>query len=177
MLFKEWGEENFVQYLSSHFPAQNPAVGIGDDCAVIPCEQGTVCLITTDALIEGVHFLKEQILARDLGYKTVAVSVSDVTAMGGVPKYAFLSIAIPKAMECAWVCDVIQGVKEGCEKWGLLLLGGDTIGSKRDLFLNLTLMGSASAEKVKYRHQAKIGDTICVTGNLGNAGGGLKALQ
>ncbi len=177
MQFQDWGEERFIQHLANNFPVKGHIVGIGDDCAVIPGELGVAWLVTTDALIEGVHFLKDQISARDLGYKTVAVNVSDITAMGGEPKYAFLSIALPKATDCAWVCDVIQGVKDACKKWDLLLLGGDTVGSKRDLFLNLTLMGSAVATKIKYRNQAKPGDVICVSGYLGDAGGGLKAIQ
>lgn len=177
MQLQDWGEEKFIQYLAKQFPVKDSIVGIGDDCAVIPGEQGMAWLVTTDALIEGVHFLKDQITARDLGYKTVAVNVSDITAMGGEPKYAFLSLALPKTVDCTWVCDLIQGVKEACEKWDLLLLGGDTVGSKRDLFLNLTLIGSAAATRIKYRHQAQFGDVICVSGYLGDARGGLEALQ
>ncbi len=178
MQFKEWGEENFIQYLGSLFPTKSPVQGIGDDCAVIPCGQGEKAwLITTDGLTEGIHFLKEQISPKDLGYKSVAVNVSDIAAMGGEPKYAFLTIAIPSKMDSDWMYDLIQGIKEACDKWELLLLGGDTIGSKRDLFLNLTLIGSAPPEQIKYRHQAKIGDIICVTGYLGDSGGGLRALQ
>lgn len=177
MLLKEWGEDNFVEHLKKHFPVKGPIVGIGDDCAVIPSGQEKVWLVTIDALTEGVHFLKEHISARDLGYKTVAVNVSDIAAMGGTPKYAFLSIAIPKEMDCEWLHHLIEGVKESCKEWKTLLLGGDTIGSKRDLFLSLTLIGSASQNHVKYRHQAKPGDIICVTGFLGDSGGGLKALQ
>lgn len=177
MLFKEWGEDNLIEHLRKHFPVKSPIIGIGDDCAVIPYGQEKVWLVTTDALTEGVHFLKEQISARDLGYKTVAVNVSDIAAMGGEPQYAFLSIALPKTTPCAWVQDFLEGVKEACKKWEIVLLGGDTIGSKRDLFLNLTLAGSALADQVKYRNQAKEGDFICLNGFLGDAGGGLKALQ
>lgn len=154
-----------------------PLVGIGDDCAVIPADHGMAWLVTTDALVEGIHFLKEQISAKDLGYKTIAVSVSDVAAMGGEPKYAFLSIALPKTIEAAWASDLIFGIKEACEKWDLLLLGGDTVGSLRDLFLNVTLIGSAKEERIVYRHGARVGDLICASGTLGDSGGGLKMLQ
>lgn len=177
MLFKEWGEDNLIEHLRKHFPVKDPMMGIGDDCAVIPCDEEKVWLVTTDALAEGVHFLKEQISARDLGYKTVAVNVSDIAAMGGKPMYAFLSIAIPKMIACDWVHDLVEGIKEACKKWKITLLGGDTIGSKKDLFLNLTLIGAALADQVKYRHQANVGDFICVSGFLGDSGGGLKALQ
>jgi thiamine-monophosphate kinase len=174
---QDWSEERFIQYLAKQFPSKAPIVGIGDDCAVIPGEQGMAWLITTDALVERVHFLKDQIAANDLGYKTVAVNVSDITAMGGEPKYAFLSMALPKTVDSTWVCSFIQGVKEACEKWDISLLGGDTVGSKRDVFLNLTLIGVAIAARIKYRHQAEAGDVICVSGYLGDSAGGLKALQ
>lgn len=177
MQFKDWGEEKFIQHLAAHFPSKGPILGIGDDCAVIPGDGEKAWLVTTDALVEGIHFLTAQISPKDLGYKTIAVNVSDITAMGGEPAYAFLSIALPKTIACDWVDSLIQGIKEACEKWNLLLLGGDTVGSKRDLFLNLTLIGSANAATIKYRHQAEPGDVISVSGFLGDSGGGFKALQ
>lgn len=177
MDFKTWGEDGFIEYLAKSFPSKGNILGIGDDSAVIPGEKGKAWLVTTDALVEGVHFLKDQINAVDLGYKTVAVNVSDIAAMGGEPKYAFLSIALPKTVDCSWVCQVMDGIKEACDKWGILLLGGDTVGSKRDIFINLTLIGEAIQDTIKYRDRAQVGDLICVSGYLGDSGGGLKALQ
>lgn len=175
---KNWSEDNFIEYLAKQFTSNNALMGIGDDCAVIPGEaSGKVLLVTTDALVEGVHFLKDEIPPEDLGYKTIAVNVSDINAMGGIPKYAFFSVAVPKHENQTWFLKVIDGIKKACEHWDISLLGGDTVGSKRDLFLNLTLIGSADADKIKYRHQACEGDVICVTGTLGDAGGGLKVLQ
>lgn len=168
-------EDYFIEQLSKTFPSKDSIVGIGDDCAVIPEGTEKAWLVTADALVEGVHFLKDQITPKDLGYKTIAVNVSDITAMGGEPKYAFLSLALPT--KDIWINGIIEGIKEACEKWNILLLGGDTVGSKRDIFLNLTLIGSAKIEQVKYRHHAQGGDIICVTGYLGDSGGGLKALQ
>lgn len=176
MQFKNWGEDQFIEHLTKLFPSEDSIIGIGDDSAVIPGENGKAWLITTDALVEGVHFLKDQV-AKDLGYKAVAVNVSDIAAMGGEPKYAFLSIALPKTADCVWVQLIIDGVKEACEKWNILLLGGDTIGSKRDVFLSVTLIGSVIHDKIKYRDGAQPGDVICVSGYLGDSGGGLKALQ
>lgn len=170
-------EEALIEHLAKLFPAKAPLVGIGDDCAVIPGNHKEAWLVTTDALVEGVHFLKEQIDAIDLGYKSVAVNVSDIVAMGGRPKYAFLSIALPKSTESSWARLVMEGIKKACDKWDILLLGGDTVGSKRDVFISLTLIGSAAQEKIKYRSKARGGDLICVSGYLGDAGGGLKALQ
>lgn len=177
MQLTDWNEDAFIEFLKSQFHSTNTITGIGDDCAIIPTESGKAWLITTDALVEGVHFLKEQIPPKELGYKAIAVNVSDIAAMGGKPQYAFLTIAIPKSVERSWITEVIQGIKEACNKWDLQLLGGDTVGSKRDLFFNVTLTGSAEVSQIKYRHQALPGDIICVTGYLGNAGGGLKALQ
>lgn len=177
MQIKDWGEEGLIHHLEKNFPYKSPIVGIGDDCAVIPSENGEAWLVTTDALIEGIHFLKEQIPPMDLGYKTLAVNLSDIAAMGGTPKYAFLTIALPKTTDSEWICSLIQGIKEACKEWNILLLGGDTVGSKRDIFLNLTLIGSTKLKNIKYRHQAQVSDIICVTGYLGDSGGGLKALQ
>lgn len=177
MKFSTWGEDPFTEYLAQQFLSNDAVRGIGDDSAVIPIDNGKAWLVTTDALVEGVHFLKEQILARDLGYKTMAVNVSDIAAMGGDPTYAFLSIAFPKTTACSWITLFITGVKEACDKWGILLLGGDTVGSKRDIFLNVTLIGSAFQDQIKYRDGAQSGDIVCVSGFLGDAGGGFKAIQ
>ncbi|CCB87428.1 MULTISPECIES: thiamine-phosphate kinase [Parachlamydia] len=177
MQVQDWGEEGIIHYLSHCFSAKNGIVGIGDDCAVIPAENEEAWLVTTDALIEGVHFLKDQIAPIDLGYKTIAVNVSDVAAMGGTPKFAFLTLALPSTVHCEWTRLVLQGIKEACEKWHIQLLGGDTVGSRRDIFINLTLIGSAPQKHIRYRNQAQLGDRICVSGNLGNSGGGLQALK
>lgn len=177
MQIKDWGEERWIQHLEELFPVKDLLTGIGDDCAVIPYGGDRAWLVTTDALVEGVHFLKNQISAFDLGYKAIAVNVSDIAAMGGVPAYAFLSIAFPKETECQWASELAQGIKRGCENWNIQLLGGDTVGSKRDIFMNLTLIGSAELTHLKYRHGAKLNDLICVTGNLGNSAAGLQALQ
>ena len=180
MRIQDWGEDGFIGYLKTQFPSsssRNSSVGIGDDCAVIPGNNGISLLVTTDALVEGIHFIRDQISPEDLGYKTIAVNVSDIAAMGGAPEYAFLSIALPPSVECDWLKGVVQGIKEACMKWNLQLLGGDTVGSKRDVFLNLTLTGSICHDRIKYRHHAKAGDFICVNGCLGDSEGGLKALQ
>lgn len=177
MFMQDWGEEELIHYLSAQFPSRNAIVGIGDDCAVIPLENGRSQLITTDAMVEGVHFIREQISPSDLGYKTVAVSVSDIAAMGGVPEYGFLTLALPGATDTVWLKSVIEGIGQACSQWNLQLLGGDTVGSKRDIFLSFTLVGSAPNHQIRYRHHAMPGDILCVTGFLGDSGGGFRALQ
>lgn len=177
MQIRDWGEEGFITYLTTQFPRKNAVIGIGDDCAVIPEKNEISWLVTTDALVEGIHFIKEQISPKDLGYKTVAVNVSDIAAKGGTPQYAFLTMALPSTVERVWLEEFVQGIKEACRRWNLQLLGGDTVGSKRDLFLSLTLTGFAPSSQIKYRHLARPGDVICVNAPLGDSGGGLKALQ
>lgn len=178
MLDQNWSEESFIYYLQSQFLFKNQAVvGIGDDCAVMPFNDQFSYLITTDALVEGVHFLNHQISPLDLGYKSVAVNVSDISAMGGEPKFLFLTLAIPKNIDHQWLTAFIKGIREACQKWNILLLGGDTVGSLRDIFINGSLIGVVSNNRIKFRYGAKPGDVICVTGCLGDSAGGLKVLQ
>lgn len=169
-------EEEFITFLKNQFIARGPVLGIGDDCAVIPYNEESSLLVTTDALVEGVHFLKDEIPPEDLGYKTLAVNVSDIAAMGGEPKYAFLSIALPKPVDALWVKSFIEGLKVACALWDIQLIGGDTVGSKRDIFINMTLIGIAKTQTIKYRSNAENGDIICVTNTLGDSAGGLRVI-
>lgn len=177
MMISEWGENPIISYLADLFPSPAGIVGIGDDCAVIPLDDSSVQLVTTDALIEGIHFIKDQICAYDLGYKTFAVNVSDIAAMGGTPQYAFLSIALPSNTDCIWFKEFAEGMREACKEFSISLLGGDTVGSKSDIFINLTVMGKADIRNIKYRHTALPGDVICVSGPLGDSLAGLLCLQ
>lgn len=177
MKISDWGEEQLIEYLAKQFPSAKNTFGIGDDCAVIPYCEETVQLVTTDALVEGIHFLKEKIAPRDIGYKAIAVNVSDIAAMGGRPKEAFLSIAMPCYTDSEWLKEFISGIKEGCIQYHVDLLGGDTVGSLRDLFINITVLGVAEQRHVKYRHAAQPGDVICLTRSLGESGAGFLAMQ
>lgn len=171
-------EQELIRYLAKLFGSTPPSVvGIGDDAAAIAMADGKTWVVTTDALVEGVHFLKEEIPPEDLGYKAISVNVSDIAAMAAEPRYAFLSIALPKGCDSSWIVRLLDGIKSCCDEWHIAVLGGDTVGSKRDLFLNITLIGTANADQVRYRHTAKEGDRICVTGYLGDSAGGLKALE
>jgi thiamine-monophosphate kinase len=171
------GEDQFIHKIFAQFPAPKHIVGIGDDCAVIPKDKKTVWLVTTDALVEGIHFIRDQITPQELGYKTVAVNISDISAMGGTPQYGFLSLALPQNLSVKWTRKFLQGFKQAASKWGIHLLGGDTVKSNRDIFINLTLVGSGKSKNIKFRHTAKVGDVICTTGFLGHSGAGLKILK
>lgn len=166
-------EEEIIHYISGQFPSSEEVFGIGDDCAVIPGASEEDWVVTTDAFVEGIHFLKSQMPPKEVGYKAMAVNISDVAAMGGEPKYAFLTLALPNDFEPAWFKEVIAGMKY----WDVEILGGDTVRSLRDIYFSITLIGSAPRKHIKYRHGAQVGDRICVTSFLGDSKGGLMALQ
>jgi len=171
-------EAGLIAALQKQFNRKLPVgvIGIGDDCAVMPQDNNKSLLVTTDLLIEGTHFLRDKISAKDLGYKAIAVNLSDIAAMGGVPKYAFVSAALPKDISDKWIEEFIQGMDTILTEHQVLLLGGDTAKSGQDIFINVAIVGEAETQKIKYRSAAKAGDIICVTGNLGDAKAGLECI-
>ncbi len=150
--------------------------GIGDDCASIPFSNTENYLITTDALIEGVHFTLDTISFHDLGWKSIAVNLSDIAAMGAVPKYLFITIAVPKNLLDEDMLHFHDGVYEISKQYNVLLLGGDTTGSLNELCISVTAIGIAGADKILYRSGANQGDYIYVTGTLGDSSAGLALL-
>jgi len=170
------GEFGFIAHFSPAFIRNLPKnlTGIGDDCAVIPWKSRKKVLVTTDLLIDGVHFLKEKISAADLGYKSLAVNLSDIAAMGGKPLWAFLSIAIPPETRVAWLDDFFKGWMSLSQKTGVYLLGGDTTRSLQNLMINVTVIGEAQDIYIKFRSSARPGDVVAVTGDLGDSEGGLR---
>ena len=190
------GEFDLIERISAQF-RDNQAngagtLGIGDDCAVLPQREGLDTLVTTDLLIEERHFLLSDISPWQLGWKSAAVNISDIAAMGGRPEATFLSIALPKKFpskvrpsgaECAdavpvadWVDEFIGGFKALSGRFGVPLLGGDTSASPDKLFINVTVLGSCPHGAAILRSGAKVGDLVCVTGPLGDAGAGLKLI-
>jgi thiamine-monophosphate kinase len=151
-------------------------LGIGDDCAVVPQDDNHSFLISTDSLVEDVHFLRNKISATELGHKAIAVNLSDIAAMGGEPEYALLSLALPADLEVAWLKNFTLGMNTILEKHNVLLLGGDTTRSEGKIFINVTIVGKINPTKIKYRSTAQLGDIICVTGNLGDSAAGLEYL-
>jgi thiamine-monophosphate kinase len=176
MKLSELGEFAFIGRFAPEF-MQDLGVdilGIGDDCAVLPIDDQKVMLITTDMLIEDSHFLLGKIPPADLGYKSLAVNLSDIAAMGGNPRYAFLSLGLPHNTEVEWMDDFFSGLHDLCRETNVLLLGGDTTRSGKHLIINIALIGEALKDRVKYRSTAREGDIICVTGYLGDSGCGLR---
>ncbi len=150
--------------------------GIGDDCAILPLNDHQVQLLTSDLLIEGVHFLREKIPAHDLGFKSLAVNLSDIAAMGGSPEGSILSIALPGDMDVSWVEAFMDGYHELSEAEHTPLLGGDTTKSERTMVINVTVIGAMETNRVKRRSGAREGDIVCVPDVLGDSAGGLQCL-
>ncbi|WPD24648.1 MAG: thiamine-phosphate kinase [Candidatus Electrothrix scaldis] len=147
--------------------------GIGDDCAVVEKDEQNVWLLTMDTLMESVHFDCSWHPPYLLGRKAVSVNVSDVAAMGGRPVFALLSLGLPADFSPEWVTELNRGINEACGQYGCLLIGGDTVCSLGKIALTLTLIGETSRDQVLYRHGAKTGDTVWVSGALGLAAAGL----
>lgn len=168
-----FSEERIIEMLNeSNLP--NGVLGIGDDCAVIPQNEHSSWLISTDALVEDVHFSTSTISPENLGSKSIGVNISDVAAMGGTPKFVFISCAIPNYLDNSFVKRFISGIKEQTTKHNIHILGGDTTASKSKFFISVTIIGEANNNKIKYRSSAKIGDYICITGMPGASAIGLE---
>ncbi len=169
-------EFGFIDFIHKHFEeVPRGMVGIGDDCAIVGGEREE-WLFSTDLVVEGVHFLREKASPEDVGWKSAAVNLSDIAAMGGEPVATFLSIALPKDARGEWAERFVEGYAEISRLFGVPLLGGDTTSSLRDIAVNVGVMGKCARGKAALRSGAKVGDTIFVTGTLGDSGAGLKAL-
>ncbi|MCF0175149.1 MAG: thiamine-phosphate kinase [Bacteroidales bacterium] len=160
------------KFLNSGLGGGGDVLGIGDDCAVIPQGENDI-LVTTDLLVEDVHFLRSDAEAWQIGWKSVAVNLSDIAAMGGKPVGTFLSIALPSSLDTSWIESFVEGYKKISEEYRVPLLGGDTTSSKGPIAINLAVLGTIPHGAAKLRSTAKEGDIICVTGTLGDSGAGL----
>lgn len=137
----------------------------------------SVQLVTTDAFVEGVHFDLTYTSLKHLGWKAMAANLSDIAAMGGEPRYAVISLALPSKITIELVEQLYDGIAAACKAYSCLLVGGDTVASLANMFISITLTGEARKEHVVYRNGAKVGDVVCVSGHLGASQAGLKVLQ
>jgi thiamine-monophosphate kinase len=169
------GEFGFIARMARPFLKSLPAglKGIGDDCAVLPWTKRERLLVTTDMLIEDRHFIRKRITAVDLGYKSLAVNLSDIAAMGGRPRWALLSIGIPTGIELDWLDGFFKGWREAAKPSGVRLVGGDTTKSPDGIVINVVVIGMVRAGREKLRSAALLGDIIAVTGILGDSRAGL----
>lgn len=159
-----------------HYRAQT-LVGIGDDCAVTTHNPKTIQLITTDLLIEDIHFDLRFVSYRDIGYKAMIANLSDIAAMGGVPRQFLVSIALPSSLTQGNINSLYEGMMEPARKFGAALIGGDTSASTDKLFLSITLIGEVQPAHLIKRTGLSIGDEVFVTGTLGDSQAGLRILQ
>lgn len=160
-------------FVSHSSPRSDVILGVGDDAAIVRPPVDHDLVITTDSLIENIHFYKSD-AAFDLGYKVLAISLSDIAAMGAEPAWAMLSLSIPK-VEDKWLTDFCQGFFQLLNQYSMSLIGGNTAKGQRQFTTQVT--GFVPPNKALRRHGAKVGDLIYVTGTLGDAGLALAVLE
>ena len=172
------GEFGLIHHLTDNIKIKNESTvkGVGDDCAVLHYPDSEV-LVTTDMLMEGVHFDLTYIDLQHLGYKSAMVNISDIFAMNGTPRQLTVSIALSKRFKVEDMEEFYSGLRMACDKWGVDIVGGDTTSSYTGLAINITCIGEARKEDIVYRNGAKDTDLICVTGDLGAAYMGLQLLE
>lgn len=175
MTLKKIGEFGFIKTISNGclIRPQNVLKAIGDDAAAFIQENEEVTLVTTDLLVERVHFLRNTTSGFNLGYKALAVNLSDIAAMGGNAGETFISIAIPDDCPIDYLKDLYRGIKTLAGEFDVNILGGDTTSSKTDLIINICVTGSVPENEILYRNTAKCGDIIVSTGFLGDSRAGL----
>ncbi|HPA35450.1 MAG TPA: thiamine-phosphate kinase [Chitinophagales bacterium] len=149
--------------------------GVGDDAAVIESSQAQV--VTTDMLVEGIHFDLVYTPLKHLGYKSIIVNLSDVYAMNAYPRQVLVSMAISNRFSVEAIQEIYDGMKLACSRYGVDMVGGDTTASPKGLIINVVAIGEQAKEKIVYRNTAKEGDLLCVSGDLGGAYMGLQILQ
>ncbi len=151
--------------------------GIGDDCAVLPLPRGQEALVTTDFSLEGVHFRRDWHPPDAVGHRCLARGLSDIAAMGGIPRAAFLSLALPEELPQSWVDKFIAGLLKLAARFSVSLSGGDTAQSPDGVLADIVVLGSVPAGKAVLRSGARPGDFIYVTGTLGSASAALNQLR
>ncbi len=173
-----YGEFGLIKHLTEKFNITNPSTvkGVGDDAAVLNYGEKQI-LVTTDLLLEGIHFDLVYVPLKHLGYKAAVVNFSDIYAMNGNPKQITLSLGISKRFSVEDLEEIYSGIKLACEHYGVDLVGGDTSASLTGLAISITCIGEAEKDKIVYRNGAKENDLICVSGNLGSAYMGLQLLE
>ena len=172
------GEFGLIKHLTKNIKLKHEStnVGVGDDAAVLDY-QNKKTVVTTDLLLEGIHFDLMYTPLKHLGYKSIAVNVSDIYAMNALPKQVTVSIAISKRFTLEAIEELYEGINLACENYNVDLVGGDTTSSLTGLCISVTAIGEADAEQLTYRSGAKENDLICVSGNLGAAFAGLQLLE
>jgi thiamine-monophosphate kinase len=178
MKINDIGEFELIERLARLLPhpGKRVVVGIGDDCAVYDTGGDKYSLVTTDMLIENIHFSRDYATPFQIGWRAMACNISDIASMGGTPTVAVISLGVSMETEVEWIEDVYKGMKSITEKCKFDIVGGDTVTSPH-IVINIALLGEVSVGNLSLRSNAQIGDLILVTGDFGGSDAGLKALQ
>ncbi len=176
---EQLGEFGLIEKLTKGFKQGKDSTlfGIGDDAAVLEKSENEVTLISTDMLVEGVHFNMMYMPLKHLGYKSVVVNLSDIYAMNGIPEQVTVSIAVSNRFPLEALEEFYEGIQKACEVYNVDLVGGDTTSSLTGLTISITAVGTAKKGDVVYRSGANDGDLLVVTGDLGAAFMGLQVLE
>lgn len=174
----KYGEFGLIKHLTEKFKLTNKSTlkGVGDDAAVLDYKDKQI-LVTTDLLLEGVHFDLVYVPLKHLGYKSAVVNFSDIYAMNGQPKQITVSLGVSKRFSVEDIEELYAGIKLACDTYGVDLIGGDTSASLTGLCISITCIGEGEKENIVYRNGARENDLICVSGDLGSAYMGLQLLE
>jgi len=173
------GELGLIDIIKKSLGAETKDIvrGIGDDAAALRVDNGNLLLLTTDMLIEGIHFDLSYCKPYDIGAKSLAVNISDVAAMGGFPTFYLLSIALPEDTDRFFFENLIKGFHDISDRFGIRLIGGDTIASDGNIVINVSLLGTVAPDEMICRNGAQKGDKVFVTGTIGDSAAGLAILK
>lgn len=166
-------EQGIIDFLREKFPLK---YGIGDDAAILPFNSKQSYVITKDMIVEDVHFRKRYYNIADIANKAVIINLSDIAAMGAKPKYMLLGLAIPECYSSS-VKEFLHNISMTAKKFGIKIIGGDSVRSTDKICISVTLIGVMQTKHIKCRNKAKIGDVVCVAGDLGYAHLGLHTLE
>ena len=175
MKIKEISEFGLIERITKKSKKKDVLIGIGDDAAVVKTKKGLE-ILTTDCLVEGDHFKKDWFTPQQIGMKAIEINVSDVAAMGGIPKYVLVSLCLPEDIDVDFVEDMYKGMWKTCGKYNIEIIGGNMTHSKQ-IIISITLTGEVSRKNLLLRSGAKIGDYIFVSGPIGNGRAGLRVFQ
>ncbi|WP_299464269.1 thiamine-phosphate kinase [uncultured Microscilla sp.] len=176
---KDLGEFGLIHRIQQQFAPQHKesVLGIGDDAAVIDTGADMYTLVATDMLVEGIHFDLSYVPLKHLGYKAVAVNVSDIAAMNGRPKQFTVSLGLSNRFPLEAIDELYAGIKQACSNYNIDLVGGDTTSTRAGLVISITAIGEVAKDEVVYRKGAQENELICVSGDLGGAYMGLQVLE
>lgn len=169
-------EQDLISRIAKKPKNKNVLVGIGDDAAVLRWKKSTHLLVSTDAMVQGNHFTLPWFTPKQTGMKAVESNVSDIAAMGGVPKHILVSLAFPKDTPPAFVDGLYSGMHSACDKYKLDIIGGNITGAS-EISITITILGEARASELRLRSSARVGDCIVVSGSLGRGAAGLNLFR